>query len=226
MLEDIKGVFFDMDGTLLNTLDDICGSINETLTAWGLPNKTTAELLRYIGYGAKHLCRGATGFEEGEKLDAFHKAYRQNSLNRNDPKTVAYEGIPETVARLKRKGVRVGIYTNKPQAWTEKLAARYFGTDVFDGIYGVHEGGVLKPSAVGIEEMCASWGIDISKTVMVGDSPVDIETAHHAGICGIGCTWGFRSEAQLVEAGADRIAHHAGELMALLHVSDADMATI
>ena len=224
MLENLEGVFFDMDGTLLNTLDDICGSINETLTRWGLPNKTNAELLRYIGYGAKHLCRGATGFEDEAKLDAFHREYRQNSLNRNDPQTVAYEGIPETVFRLKAKGVKVGIYTNKPQAWTEKLAARYFGCDVFDGIYGVREGGVLKPSAAGIEEMCATWGIEVSKTVMIGDSPVDIETAHHAGIPGIGCTWGFRSQAQLEEAGADFLAHDAAELMALLHIADKDGA--
>lgn len=216
MLKNIRGVFLDMDGTLLNTLDDICDAVNETLTHWGLENRTQAELIQFIGFGAKHLCRGATGFEDDARLEAFHQAYRQNALLRQDPKTEPYAGMPELVAHLRAKGVRVGIYTNKPQAWTEKLAARYFGENAFDGIYGVHAGGVLKPSAAGIVEMCGRWGIACRDTVMVGDSPVDIETAHLAGVPGIGCTWGFRPREALVAAGADFLVDSASELRALL----------
>ena len=219
VLNQIEGVFFDMDGTLLNTLDDICDSINETLTRWGLPNKSNETLLHYIGWGAKHLCKGATGFEDEAQLEAFHKEYRQTSLNRNDPKTVAYRGIPEVVSLLKASGKKVGIYTNKPQAWTEKLAAHYFGEKVFDGIYGVREGGALKPSPEGITLMCAEWGIDPAKTVMIGDSPVDIETAHNAGIIGIGCTWGFRSKSQLEAAGANYLVEDANALAQLFGLS-------
>ncbi len=203
MPDQIQAVFFDMDGTLLNTLDDICGSIRETLAEWGLPTRSNAELLPFIGYGARHLCQGATGLTDPERLEAFHRQYRAHSLNRDDPKTVAYSGIPEVVMALRERGLKVGICTNKPQAWTEKLAASYFAEGAFDAIYGVHDGGVIKPEPGGLLEMCAEFGISPQHAVMIGDSPVDVETGRNAGMHTLAVTWGFREKAQLVKADPD-----------------------
>lgn len=207
----LKGVIFDMDGTLLYTLDDIVDSINDTLLSWNLPVRTTQELLVYIGYGARHLCQGASGLE-GEKLDEFHRQYRQRALLRTDSKTRVYPGIEALVYALKAHGIKVGIYTNKPQPWTEKLAARYFKPDAFDAIVGVREGGWIKPEPGGIFDICAQWHVEVKNTVMVGDSPVDIETAHNAGIAGLGCTWGFRTRQQLESASADVLIDDAWAL--------------
>ncbi len=215
--ETLKGVIFDMDGTLLNTLDDIVDSINDTLEAWSLPRKTTAQLLPFIGYGAKHLCRGATGLEDAAQIELFHSQYRQRTLTREDTKTEPYAGIEVVVYGLKSRGIKVGIYTNKPQAWTEKLAARYFRAKTFDAIVGVTEGGYLKPSPGGIFDMCRLWQIHPSEVVMVGDSPVDIETAHNAGCGGIACTWGFRPREALDSIGADALVDDAASLNTLLN---------
>lgn len=207
----IKGLIWDMDGTLLNTLDDIVGAVNATLCKWGLKEKSKAELLVYIGYGARHLCAGATGFE-GEKLTRFLSEYRQMAIDRNDPETTIYPGIVEILEKSREKGIKLGIYTNKPQKWCTKLAEKFFGTGVFDMIIGTTEGGILKPDPAGIVQMCKAWSVQSEEVVMIGDSPVDWETSVNAHCQAICVSWGFRTRAVLEAAGANRIVDDAKEL--------------
>lgn len=197
----IKALIWDMDGTLLNTLDDIVGAVNATLRQWGLSEKPKEELLQFIGYGARHLCHGATGFE-GERLTHFLTEYRQMAIDRNDPETYIYPGIETLLRKSRQSGMKLGIYTNKPQKWCTKLANKFFGEGTFDAIYGTHEGGVLKPDPEGILWMCRQWEISPGEAVMIGDSPVDWETACNAHSLGICVSWGFRTRRVLEDAGA------------------------
>ena len=212
----IKGLIWDMDGTLLNTLDDIIGACNETLKAWGLPEKPKAEMTMYIGYGAKYLCHSSSGLE-GDDLMTFLKDYRARTLTRDDPKTQIYDGIAGILERTKRLGMRHGIYTNKPQFWCEKLAKKFFVEGIFDAIVGVEEGKVLKPKPDGIEQMCRAWGIEPQEVVMIGDTPVDWETAKNTGCLGVCVTWGFRTRDYLEKAGVSEIVETAEELEQWIH---------
>lgn len=211
----IKGLIWDMDGTLLDTLDDIIGACNETLRAWGLPEKPKAEMTMYIGYGAKYLCHSSSGLE-GESLTTFLNDYRNRTLTRDDPQTRIYAGIEGILKRMKGRGMKLGIYTNKPQFWCEKLTKKFFGEGLFDSIIGVEEGKVLKPRPDGIEQMCAAWGISVEDVVMIGDTPVDWETAKNTGCLGVCVTWGFRTRAYLEEAGILETAETAEDLEAWL----------
>ena len=216
-LENIKALIWDMDGTLLNTLDDIVGAVNATLRKWDLPEKSKTELLQFIGFGARHLCHGATQFE-GERLTQFLTEYRQMAIDRNDPETTIYPGIVALLDTCRERGIKLGIYTNKPQKWCTKLANKFFGEGVFDAIYGTHEGGVLKPDPNGILSMCKAWGISPKEAVMIGDSPVDWETSVNANCIGVCVSWGFRTRTVLAQAGADIIVDDVGALCAVLGV--------
>ena len=215
--ENVRGVVWDMDGTLLDTLEDIAGALNMTLRAYGLPEHSPRETLDGIGHGARYLCAWGSGLE-GEALDRFAKDYRANAIAQNNPNTRPFEGIVDLLAELKSRGVRLGIYTNKPQQWTEILIAQFFGESVFDMVIGTTAEGLLKPDPEGIYRMCRAWGLDISEVVMVGDSEVDAQTAINAG-CGCVCmTWGF-GRMDVIRGLGVQMADDAGELGRLLGVA-------
>jgi len=218
MFRHSRAIIFDMDGTLLDTLQDIVGMINATLLDWDLAGKTSEELLDYIGYGALWLCQRASGLS-GEAAERFCRAYKMKAFNSGDVRTRAYPGIVEAVRALKAGGFKLGIYTNKPQAWAEKLAERFFGIGMFDGIVGAQAGAPLKPDPSGIHSLCEAWEVAVKDAVMVGDSPVDIETAKATGIPGIGVSWGFRPRQQLVACEATKVVDDAWQLMALFGVN-------
>lgn len=212
-----RALIWDMDGTLLNTLDDIIGACYDTLDAYGLPRPDRAAMIQLIGYGARHLCHGASGLD-GVMLDRFMKDYRARAMHRDDPKTRIYPGISETLQWARAKGLCLGIYTNKPQAWCEKLTEKFFGSGVFDKIIGTTAEGLLKPDPEGIWRMCRAWGIAPHEAVMIGDSPVDHETAVRAGCQHVCVTWGFRSRQVLEDAGAQILVDDHAALWALLGV--------
>lgn len=188
--ETVRGVVWDMDGTLLNTLEDIAGGLNQALRAWGLPEHSAHEALDGIGHGSTYLCQWASGLA-GEALEKFTQEYRWNTVHLEHPRTQPYAGIPELISLLKSRGIKLGIYTNKPQGWTEQLVERFFGHEAFDMVLGTVPGGVLKPSAEGLVRMSRQWGIPMSEIVMVGDSEVDFETAKNAGCRPVIVGWGF-----------------------------------
>lgn len=206
----IKGLIWDMDGTLLNTLDDIIGACNATLKAYGLEERSKSEMLSLIGYGARHLCQGASRLE-GERLEQFMKDYRARAVTQGDPTTHVYAGVSAYIAETRSRGIRHAIYTNKPQFWSQKLAVKFFPEGTFDYVLGTTEEGILKPDPEYIYRICRGWGFDLSEVVMIGDSPVDWEVAQRAG-CGACCvSWGFRSRKVLEDAGATCICDKVDE---------------
>jgi phosphoglycolate phosphatase len=213
----IRGVIWDMDGTLLNTLDDITAALNITLRKYGLPEHQPHETLEGIGHGSRYLCEWGSGLH-GSDLDKFTAEYRSNAVNLAQPQTRPFEGIVDLLHDLRNRGMRMGIYTNKPQLWTEKLVHRHLGDTLFDMVIGTTAEGLLKPDPEGIFRMCRAWHLDIHEVVMIGDSEVDAETANNAGCPCICMAYGFGRMDMLRRMGV-QIVSDAEALKALLFSS-------
>lgn len=211
-----KAVLFDMDGTLLDTLEDLCDSTNHALAQMGYPLRGIEEIRRFIGNGAEKQIRRAVpeGTSEGkimETLAAF-RAYYQDHCQ---IKTKVYDGLLDVLSELKEKGVKMAVVSNKPDAAVKKLSREYFG-DRLDYAIGPSDGVRCKPYPDMAEEALKALGIAKKDAVFVGDSEVDVQTGLNAGLDVIAVSWGFRSREVVIEAGAKMIADDASELEKLI----------
>ena len=211
-----KAVLFDMDGTLLDTLEDLCDSTNHALAQMGYPLRGIEEIRRFIGNGAEKQIRRAVpeGTSEGkimETLAAF-RAYYQDHCQ---IKTKVYDGLLDVLSELKEKGVKMAVVSNKPDAAVKKLSREYFG-DRLDYAIGPSDGVRCKPYPDMAEEALKALGIAKKDAVFVGDSEVDVQTGLNAGLDVIAVSWGFRSREVVIEAGASKIADNASELEKLI----------
>ena len=212
-------IIFDLDGTLLNTLDDLTYSINAALERCGYPTHTTAEVRRFIGNGAKLLVRRALAPIDEEQavktvLAAFNEIYGKNMKN----KTAPYDGINAVLARFKQSGIKMAVVSNKPHFAVVPLIEEYFGQYITTAI-GVDENTPEKPDPAGALKAVATLGSEKSRTVYMGDSNVDIFTAKNAGLYAVGCSWGFRDRDELLEAGADAVIDSPEQLLELFKIS-------
>ena len=208
-----KSVVFDLDGTLLNTLDDLADSTNFALSKFGFKNRTDQEIRRFVGNGAKLLIdRCIHEEDEGVKeqvLAAFKEHYKDNMTNKTRP----YEGIMDVLKELKKEGYKLGIVSNKFDLAVKGLSDIYF-KEVIDEAVGENEkeGIRKKPAPDSVKKTISLLNSDEDHCLYVGDSDVDVKTAHNAKIKCIGVTWGFRDKMVLVDAGADYIANTSKEL--------------
>ena len=210
----IKAVIWDLDGTLLNTLDDLAASTNAALMQCGLPQRTTDEVRRFVGNGVHKLIERAVP-EDGENhpkfqqvLDAFIAHYGAHSKDTTAP----YDGIIDALDTLAQQGVKLAIVSNKVDFAVKQLSRDYFGSRMLSAV-GDDPSRRKKPAPDSVLEAMRQLGVGTEETVYVGDSDVDVMTAHNAGIPCIGVTWGFRDEACLRSAGDVHIAHTADELL-------------
>ena len=211
-----KAVLFDMDGTLLDTLEDLRDSTNHALAQMGYPLRGIEEIRRFIGNGAEKQIRRAVpeGTSEGkimETLAAF-RAYYQDHCQ---IKTKVYDGLLDVLSELKEKGVKMAVVSNKPDAAVKKLSREYFG-DRLDYAIGPSDGVRCKPYPDMAEEALKALGVEKKDAVFVGDSEVDVQTGLNAGLDVIAVSWGFRSREVVIEAGASKIADNASELEKLI----------
>jgi len=211
-----KAVLFDMDGTLLDTLEDLCDSTNHALAQMGYPLRGIEEIRRFIGNGAEKQIRRAVpeGTSEGkimETLAAF-RAYYQDHCQ---IKTKVYDGLLDVLSELKEKGVKMAVVSNKPDAAVKKLSREYFG-DRLDYAIGPSDGVRCKPYPDMAEEALKALSVEKKDAVFVGDSEVDVQTGLNAGLDVIAVSWGFRSREVVIEAGASKIADNASELEKLI----------
>ena len=213
----IKAVIWDLDGTLLNTLDDLAASTNAALAQNGLPARTTDEVRCFVGSGVRKLIERAVG-EMGEKHPLFEKTlndfvahYAQHSKDCTRP----YAGIMDVLDTLSEKGVKHAIVSNKVDFAVKALSKEYFGDRMCSSVGG-DPSRAKKPAPDSVWEAMRQLGVTAQETVYVGDSDVDVITARNAGIPCIAVTWGFRSEECLVEAGAQHIARKPEEMLAIL----------
>ncbi len=211
-----RAVLFDMDGTLLDTLEDMTASINAALSAEGLPRRTVDEVRRFVGNGNRKLAERAAGAGGGKDLTErvlrrFHEHYAVHCADHTRP----YAGAAELLDRLRGRGIRTAVISNKADYAVRSLAARYFPGG-FDCVTGEREGIRRKPAPDGLLAALAEMGAGKDEAVYVGDSDVDIAAARNAGLPCISVTWGFRTKDFLLSRGASQTADTMDELEALL----------
>lgn len=213
----IKAVIWDLDGTLLNTLEDLAASTNAALEASGLPGRTTDEVRRFVGNGVHKLIErampelGAQHPKFQQTLDAFVAHYGVHSKDRTRP----YEGIMQVLDELAQRGIKHAIVSNKVDFAVKALSKEYFGDRMLSAV-GDDPSRAKKPAPDSVWEAMRQMGVTEQEAVYVGDSDVDVITARNAGIPCIAVTWGFRSEACLLEAGAQHVARKPQEIVAIV----------
>lgn len=209
-------VIFDLDGTLLDTLWDLTDATNYALKECGYPERSYDEIRRFVGNGVEMLIRRAVPQDTSEDriqevLAIFKIFYMHNSKNSTKP----YDGIIELLESLKKKGFKIGVVSNKFDKAVKKLCNDYF-FGLIDIATGESCNVPKKPSPIGVLKTIEELGANPDKSVMIGDSETDIQTAKNAGIVSIGVLWGFRDEKTLVEAGADELVDSPERLEMIL----------
>lgn len=207
-------VIFDLDGTLLDTIADLSAAAEAVCRDFGWPAHRQAEIQAMVGNGIPRLVArfapaGTPEERLAEALARFQAHYRRCCTERTRP----YPGIPAMLARLREAGARLGVLSNKADAFTRAMTAHYF-PGVFDAVRGSAPAAPAKPGGAAARAMRQALGGGTA--VLVGDSDVDLRTAENAGMDGCAVTWGFRSRAQLVAAGAARLAETPEALLAML----------
>ena len=214
--DDAEAVIFDLDGTLLNTLDDLTVSVNTALEKYGLPICTVEEVQSFVGNGLRNLMLQAVeegeAFPQFEELFSFFREYYREHCN---IKTAPYEGVLELMKELKGRNIKIAIVSNKIDAGVKKLNDKFF-KDFTDVAIGERQGVSRKPAPDSLNEAIHIMGVEKEHVLYVGDSDVDILTAKNAEVRCVSVTWGFRDEKFLMESGAGVMINRPLELLEYL----------
>ena len=210
-------VIFDLDGTLLNTLEDLADAGNWVCRRNGWPEHSLEEFRAMVGHGLSNLverfspegCRSPLMLVN--TLAQFSEYYGQHNMD----KTAPYTGMTDLVAELDRRGLKLAVYSNKADDFSRQIVEHYF-PGAFALVRGKVRGVPVKPDPTGVRQVLAELEADPARTLFVGDSSVDVETAHNAGLAVCGVTWGFRSRESLAAAGADFLADTPEQLAAVI----------
>lgn len=213
-------VIFDLDGTLLNTLADLCSAVNAALRLRGLPPRSIEEVRQFVGNGVRNLMRRAlpAGTDETE-IDAALADFKQYYLAHICDSTIPYDGIPELLSSLRTRGIRIGVLSNKVDDASQQLIRHFFPGQT-DVVFGEHEGVPRKPDPTSCKLVMTQLGVKPEEVLYVGDSGVDMQTAVHAGLTAVGVTWGFRDQEELIQNGADFLADTPAQILELLNQSN------
>lgn len=213
-----KLIIFDLDGTLLNTIADLASATNHALAANGYPQHATEEYRFFVGNGINKLFERA--LPDGEKTETNVLRIRQSFIPYYDVHcadlTRPYPDIPELLNTLQQKGIQIAVASNKYQRATGKLIPHFFPDIRFTAILGQREGIPRKPDPQIVHEIIKLAGVQPEDVLYVGDSNVDMQTALHAKVDGIGVTWGFRPRTELEEGHPYAIIDKASDLLAYI----------
>ena len=211
-----KAVIFDLDGTLINSLESIAMGVNTVLSELSLKTHTLEDYRKFIGNGVRELIRqalissGDTELKFFEKALELHKAaYKKYALY----KLVPYEGINEVLKELKKNNILIAVNTNKPQDRAVEVVNIIFGEDMFDIIVGQVDERPRKPAPDGCLYIADKLGLQPCECIYIGDTEVDMKTGKSAGMYTVGATWGFRTRKELEENDADLIIAEPMELI-------------
>ena len=188
----IEGIIFDLDGTLIHTIEDIAGAANRMFARHGLPEHDIDYYLRWIGSGAVKFIERAHGEPVSrEQLMAYVSEFKEIYADNLHDKSRVYEGIPELLDELVSRGIKISVLSNKPHKMTRKVIAYYMSAWPFDPVLGQREEVPRKPDPAAAFEIAEGWGIAPANILFVGDSDNDILTARAAGMQVLGVSWGY-----------------------------------
>ncbi|MGI6394604.1 MAG: HAD family hydrolase [bacterium] len=213
----VKSVIFDLDGTLLNTLETIMECNNEVFKKHGYPARTLLEFRNFVGDGMKMLIKkalpaGTTDEEIGQILLEVIETYHKKGTDSIPP----YDGICELLDNLVQKGIKISVLTNKEHGYAQLNMKAALNRFHFEAVLGERKGIPMKPDPFGVYEIVEITGVPLEETVFVGDMKADILTGKNAGIFTVGCLWGFGNKKDLEDNGADLLIEHPLELLRIV----------
>lgn len=212
----IRNIIFDMDGTILNTLDDMCCSVNYMMNAAGLESLSIDKVREYVGNGVRTLVRRCLPASiDGAEFEKYFLIFSNHyDIHKND-QTAPYDGILELMQTLKELGYGMAVVSNKYDSAVKELSQTLFNGYLKSAI-GAGDNVRLKPESDGVIVAMRELGANADDTVYIGDSEVDVATARNAKLPFIGVTWGFRTIEQLKSEGAKLIIDKPCELLSIL----------
>ena len=207
---------FDLDGTLLDTLEDLAAATNWALRQNGMSERTVDEVRQFVGNGVRRLmARAVPDGEDNPRFEQTFSDFKRYYVNHCQERTRLYDGIPDMLTALKTQGLRLAIVSNKLQAGVDELYERYFRDTVTVAV-GERAGMRRKPAGDMVQLALQELGVIAAEAVYVGDSDVDLQTAANSGLPCISVLWGFRDRDFLLEHGATRFAATPADVVDLL----------
>ncbi len=215
-----QAVIFDLDGTLLDTLEDIADSLNRVFAEAGLPTHPVAAYRYFVGSGAEELAWRALPEEARtrERITGLVAGFQTEYRSGWNIKTRPYPGIEGMLQRLRDNRVPTAVFSNKPQEFTRLAVEEYFPGYPFSAVIGQRDGVPLKPDPAGAEEIGKIFSLPAEEIIFLGDTGVDMETARRAGNFPVGASWGFRPVEELEKSGAGAIIDRPEEIFGLLEI--------
>ncbi len=214
----VKAVIFDLDGTLLNTLEDIVNSLNTILARYNYPQHSVDDYRFLVGYGMRELVRKAlpVGDATDETLDRLLPEFMEHYGQNWNILTHPYDGIDTLLDAITAHGIKMAILSNKADPFTKLCAEVLLNKWHFDVVMGHHSAIAHKPDPEGALLVSRMLGVEPAEILYVGDSGVDMLTAIRAGMFPVGVLWGFRPESELLEYGAKKVVRKPEDIIALL----------
>lgn len=208
---------FDLDGTLINSIQDLADAINVSLEQMHYPKHPLDAFYHFVGNGVPKLCQRALpenvpSEQVEELLRRFSAYYNTHCLDKTRP----YPGILEMLETLRQQGVTLAVASNKSESFVQSIVQHLFPKETFALVIGASDSHPKKPAPDMVYYIMETCGISSAQTVYIGDSDVDILTARNAGVHSIGCAWGFRGTVELQQAGADWLVQNPEELVKYL----------
>lgn len=211
-----EAVVFDLDGTLLDTLEDLRSSVNHALRLHGFPERTYEEIRTFVGNGVRNLMlKAVPGGDAEPAFEAVFADFRSHYAVHWRERTAPYEGVMPLVEELHRRGMKLAVVSNKSDAEVKNLCAEFFG-DKISCIRGEVPGVPRKPEPDSVFLALEALGVPREAALYVGDSEVDVHTARNAGLDCVAVTWGFRLREELEEAGAETFIDTPAELLEMI----------
>ena len=213
-----NGVIFDLDGTLVNSLEDLADSMNTVLRNNHFPNHTTEAYNYFIGSGIKNLVSKALPelHRDGQTISKCFvemvERYRENCMNKTRP----YDGIPGLLNELVKYGLKLAVLSNKADELTKKIVPVLLPDWEFSAVMGLSNEATKKPNPAGALQISKQMNIVPDKILYIGDSGIDMQTANNAGMYAAGACWGFRSREELTKNGAKILLEHPLDLIRIL----------
>ena len=211
-------VIFDLDGTLINTIADLADSVNHALQSLGYPAQPYEKFPYFVGNGIYKLIERALPPENRDEhtIRSVKERFMEHYMIHNTDKSTVYNGINELLQTLARKGIALAVASNKVNDATVAMIHHFFPDIPFASVIGQRDGVPTKPNPAIVYDILSETGIGKEDVLYVGDSGVDMQTAHNAGLTAVGVTWGLRPRSELEQNNADIIIDTPKELIKYL----------